>query len=539
MMRSRGGVGASSGSAALSSGPAGLLLVDDEAAVLSALSRTLGAEGYPIFLALSAKEALEILEREQIGVVVSDYAMQEIDGAALLAEVRERFPQVQRIMLTGHADRAALEEPRTFRFLTKPWDAPTLTLTIAASFDQFAMLTENARLWQLAEQQNRELRELNQQLESRVARRTAQLERAKLEWERTFDAIVDPVAIVGEHYQVQRANLAYARAAGTDIRSVIGGRCHALLARRDTPCPGCTLAEVISGEPARGADVVMAGRTLNLWTYPIGAEGVAEAAPGATCDLPSPGPRAAVCHYRDVTDERALAAELARTQKLASLGVFAGGVAHEINNPLGGILAFTQLLQRSAPSAAEVQHTLKDIELSALRCKRIIESLLSFVHGSEHLARARVDLGTILHETTAAFRKDYALGDGVELSCHAAPGLPALEADPAQLSQLLRILLQNAEEAMGGRQGTVTIEARVGDNASVIIEITDQGAGIPESQLSRVFDPFYTTKAGGPATGLGLSICHRIVEQHGGTIEIESEVGHGTRVRVTLPLVGV
>lgn len=536
----------------------GLLIVDDETPILAAIRRTLRAEPYTIHTAESGREGLRILEQHRIGVVISDYKMREMDGVQFLNIVRSRFPEIQRIMLTGQADQSAIQDvinqAQIFRFISKPWDPQALILTISASFDQYRVLRENERLWQITERQNRELRELNHSLEQRIERRTAQLGRAKIEWERTFDAIVDPVAIVSHRYEVVRANLAYAAKASVEIRDVPGKRCFEILAGRSAPCVGCPLARALLGEAPRGVDIAATNdRTLHVWAYPlrpvstdatsdpnlppVSLSGeMAALTEDITSNLPEigvePG-QAAVCYYRDVTDERALATELARTQKLASLGLFVGGVAHEINNPIGGILAFTQLLLRQG-NGESIDPVLKDIESSALRCKRIIESLLSFAQGSQHLRRSSVEIDELVREAVASFERDYLKGGlTVELEIGTRE---RVEVDPALIHQLLRNLLQNAEHATVGPGGLIRVSVEP-QGSMLAIEVTDRGRGIPEAQLSKIFDPFYTTKTDGRGTGLGLSICHRIVEQHSGSLDVRSKVGEGTTVRVLLPRV--
>ncbi|MCC7382657.1 MAG: response regulator [Deltaproteobacteria bacterium] len=513
----------------------GLLLVDDDPRTLSALQRALAGQAYQIYVTSSPAEALAILERAAVGVVVADYQMPEMDGASLLDQVRDRYPDIQRILLTGQPELvstlAIINRSQASRFLPKPWERDMLEATLASAFEQHRILRENHSLSALTERQNRDLRELNKSLEDRIQERTEQLHRAKREWERTFDAMSDPVAIVDARYQVQRANVAYGRAVGRSIRDVPGGRCHQSLADRDTPCPGCPLADALSGAPPRGADIEARSRTFNVWAYPVPElQGTAE--------------RTAVCAYRDVTEERTLTDQLARTQKLAALGLFVGGVAHEINNPLGSILAFTQLLQRTYRDRDEgLTETLADIEQSALRCRRIIKSLLSFAQRPEPLGGTHLDLLALVADAVRAFRRDYGGREDLSVECRMPESALKVKGDPALLHQLLRNLLQNAEDATRGRLGCVlvTVERRPASlrAGAASIEVTDNGAGIPAEDLPRIFDPFFSSKLEGEGSGLGLSICHRIVEQHGGVIEVQSEPGQGTTVRVLLPAIEV
>jgi two-component system NtrC family sensor kinase len=517
----------------------GLLLVDDEPTILVALRRVLAGQPYQIHTADNALEALRVLERERIAVVVSDYLMPDMNGVQFLNLVRARFPEIQRIIVTAKASldliQDVINQAQVFRFVNKPWDNQALLFTIEASFEQYRASHENERLRQLTERQNRELRDLNRDLEARIARRTRQLARAKAEWEQTFDAIVDPVAIVSARYEIVRANIAYAQATGVDIREIPRHRCHDILAGRDAPCVGCPLPAAVSGEPPRGVDVAgRAGRVLNVWAYALPNLGETDL-PGEVedtsdvVDVPPVG--SAVCHYRDVTDERALGAELQRTQKLASLGLFVGGVAHEINNPVGGVLAHAQLLLEQHRDDPELASALRHIETDALRMKRIIQSLLSFAHGSA-VRRTLIDAETLIRDAVAAFDRDYA-GKGhvpVRLELHGA--LPEVAVDGALIHQLIRNLLQNAEHAEP--RSEIRVSAR--STASALeLEVADDGVGISETNLQRIFDPFFTTKGQGRGTGLGLSLCYRIVEQHGGTIEARSRPGEGTTFRITIP----
>jgi two-component system NtrC family sensor kinase len=544
--------------------PPALLIVDDEPGILRAIKRELRAQEYPVICATSGSEALDILAREHIGVAISDYKMPEMDGVALLTRVKERWPNIQRIMLTGETDDTAvlevIDRSQVFRFVAKPWDPRALRLTIAASFEQYRLLKENQRLWRLYERQNRELKEMNRGLEAKIAARTAQLARAKSEWEQTFDAIVDPLAIVRGDHRVMRANLAYSAHAARPIRDVPGKLCYEMIAGRTEPCEGCPLQRAIVGETSRGVDVLgRNGRSLHVWAFPLRATRVArtasESGTTALTELLAAESEptqdilttvAAVCYYRDVTEERTLESKLARTEKLASLGLFVGGVAHEINNPLGGILAFTQLLLRSSTHDEELVKNLSEIERSALRAKRIIESLLSFAHGSQHLSQEAVDCETLVGEAVSTFNKDYGTSGRVRVEVAVQNDTPRIQGDPALLHQLLRNLLQNAENAMPVRGGEIRISARStvwqrGTHRirAVRLEVQDNGSGIPEAHLSRIFDPFFTTKDEKKGTGLGLSICHRIVEQHGGLIEVQSTVGRGTTFSIVLPAASV
>jgi nitrogen-specific signal transduction histidine kinase len=205
---------------------------------------------------------------------------------------------------------------------------------------------------------------------------------AKRQWEKTFDAISDPLMIIDESYLIRRANLALADDLGMAIQRIVGRKCHEVRRRStqsfagepDAPCAGCPVPEARQqGIPRDGEMPSRAGRLYRLRAYPLddsGDEGWPQAA-GSGDGTPPPRGEASsplmVCSYRDVTDEREMTRQLSNAEKLAAIGRLAGGVAHEINNPLGGILAFAQILLRDPCPPEEQREYLREIEKSACR----------------------------------------------------------------------------------------------------------------------------------------------------------------------------
>jgi two-component system NtrC family sensor kinase len=224
---------------------------------------------------------------------------------------------------------------------------------------------------------------------------------------------------------------------------------------------------------------------------------------------------------------------VAQSERLASLGMLAAGVAHEINNPLGGILSLTALTLEDLPADHPDRHNLEVVVRQTERCRDIVKGLLDFSRQSAAMMEDE-DVNDILAQTLALVSKQAAFFN-VQVVQHWAPDLPHVTADRQQLQQVFLNLLVNAVQAMG-EQGTITITTRSADDgAAAEVVIADTGSGIPPDLIDRIFDPFFTTKQGGTGTGLGLAIAYGIVTRHHGTISVESEVGKGTTFTIRLP----
>jgi signal transduction histidine kinase len=225
--------------------------------------------------------------------------------------------------------------------------------------------------------------------------------------------------------------------------------------------------------------------------------------------------------------------QLVQTEKLASIGQLAAGVAHEINNPLGSVLLYADILCKETPEENEQQREdLQMIIREANRCKTIVNDLLNFSRQNEILAQT-IDLNTMLHELAREQRKKE-LYVSVEILEDLDPALPAIQADPLQLHQVLVNLMNNAAEAMPDG-GELTLRTRPGSAPGfVAIGVQDTGSGISEENMKQIFTPFFTTKPIGKGTGLGLAIIYGIVKMHQGQISVQSEVGKGTTFTIML-----
>jgi two-component system NtrC family sensor kinase len=227
-------------------------------------------------------------------------------------------------------------------------------------------------------------------------------------------------------------------------------------------------------------------------------------------------------------------AAMDRQQRLASLGQLAAGVAHEINNPLGGILTFASLVQEELPKDSPIRGDVEEVVRQADRCRRIVQELLEFSRQRE-AQTAPHSINEIVGRTLTLLEKQASFHD-IKIVREFDPTRPIAVVDDSQLQQVFMNIILNAADAMNER-GTLTVTT-AHDRAAqeVFISFTDTGRGIPEDMREAIFDPFFSTKAPGKGTGLGLAVACRIVQAHRGRVEVASEVGRGSTFTVVLPL---
>lgn len=248
---------------------------------------------------------------------------------------------------------------------------------------------------------------------------------------------------------------------------------------------------------------------------------------------------------RDVTERkklqdqaRDLYQQLSQAEKLAALGQTMSGVAHELNNPLATILACAERLT-GRPLDSATRRDLDAIHNAADRAARIVRNLQTFAR-KRHTTRTTVDLNQVVRETLALRVYEQRIANIVILEALAA-GLPPVFADPHQIQQILLNLIVNAEQAMidAHGRGTLTLRSwQVPEREAVVLEVNDDGPGVPEELRPRIFDPFVTTKAVGKGTGLGLTVAYAIAQEHGGRIRMESTPDVGASFFLELPVVG-
>jgi PAS domain S-box-containing protein len=254
----------------------------------------------------------------------------------------------------------------------------------------------------------------------------------------------------------------------------------------------------------------------------------------------------------DVTDRLRQEEMLRRSERMAGLGTTLAGVAHELNNPLTAVIGFAQIMAKT-PRDDDDRVGLETIHREAMRAARIVKDLLTFTRKQDGTRVEPIDVNAVVEYILSTRR--YALETrGVRCILNLDPSLPPVAADRSQIEQVLLNLLVNAEQALtptldapasetsentdGTPRGAIGISTERSDN-EIVLQISDTGCGISPEDLSRIWDPFWTTKPEGEGTGLGLSVVHGIVSAHGGTIEVTSDLGGGTTFMIRLPITTV
>jgi PAS domain S-box-containing protein len=235
---------------------------------------------------------------------------------------------------------------------------------------------------------------------------------------------------------------------------------------------------------------------------------------------------------RNVTKERRLQRQLVQADKLAAIGKLAAGVAHEINNPLTGILAYAEDMLEEMEGNEELRADCEVILRETLRCREIVRNLLDFAKQSEPRFRM-ANLNEVVEHTLALVERLATFKD-VEIDQSLAGNLPPVSGDPYQLQQVVLNLLVNSAEGMGGKGKVRIVTSLAEDGRTCRISVHDNGPGIPEEAIGRIFEPFFSTKKS--THGLGLAVSWGIVERHGGRIEAENRPDGGATFRVILPV---
>lgn len=237
---------------------------------------------------------------------------------------------------------------------------------------------------------------------------------------------------------------------------------------------------------------------------------------------------------KDIEQRRQVEEQIAQADKLASIGQLSAGIAHEINNPMGIILGYTQLLLRNEDRDSEKYADLKTIEKHVRNCKSIVEGLLNFARTSKPREDV-IRIDEAIDDVLSFIQQHAGLGN-IEVRKEYNPALPQMLLDEKKIKQVLMNLIMNAKHAIGDK-GVLSLSTSMNTSGhQVMVRIADTGYGIEKKNLPQIFNPFFTTKPTGEGTGLGLSVSYGIIKNHGGEILVESKAGEGSTFTIVLPV---
>jgi PAS domain S-box-containing protein len=343
---------------------------------------------------------------------------------------------------------------------------------------------------------------------------------SKRHLEAIFDGIRDKLSIQTPDYQILRVNRAVIENYHTEFKDLIGKKCYEAYYQRTLPCEKCPVSVTLqTHQPTFSIKKFLENDTTQrIFSYPISDD---------------KGNLVSVIEYvQDITEEKRLQEQLIQSEKLAGVGILASGIAHEINNPLSGIIGMAELcLVEEDPQ--EIKNYLTDILTCGQRISEIAKGLRSYSRIAKDESQTLVDANEVLESSLKMVRLGMKM-DSVEVIKKFQP-LEKIEANIGEIQQVFSNLMTNAFQAMNGKGGTLTLATRSSAD-SVEVKVSDNGVGIPQKNLNQIFDPFFTTKNPGEGTGLGLNIVYRIVTKYEGTIDVESKVNVGTTFTVKFPI---
>jgi len=338
-----------------------------------------------------------------------------------------------------------------------------------------------------------------------------------------FDNLPEAMYIIDRSYRLIAVNAVRAIRSTDEPALLVGKLCYESLYGQSEPCQGCLVADTfyrrkVTNRTNRQWEGVNDPMEWEINTYPIVDE--------------KDEVNQVILVEKDVTDKRRLEGSLTQSEKMAAVGELAAGIAHEINNPLTVILANAQLLQRELPPNEDWQELVDLISRAGTRALHAVKGLLNFAR-KEQFEFLPTDINETIERSLDMVQHEL-VTRGVELTYEPADNLPLLRASPNHLQGVWLNLIMNGMDAMDKEERHIRVVSCQQGN-DVRVSISDNGQGIPPEKLSRIFEPFFTTKDRDRGTGLGLSVCHRVIKQHGGLILVDSKVGEGTTFTVVIP----
>jgi two-component system, NtrC family, sensor kinase len=495
-----------------------ILLVDDEESIRNMMRMTLELDGYQVLMAEDGPTALNIFKQTAPDVTLLDVKLPGMDGVEVLGCIRAMDPDAEVVMITGHGDMDMAVEclrREASDFLTKPVGEALLGIAIKRSLERLGL--------------KHKIRQYTRNLETLVREANVELERAYRFRENLIENCPDALVCIRKGGDVIIFNSAAEKLLGYRKAEVIGKM------------------SIVSFYPPGMAKQIMKQMRSNEF----GGPGILQKRQAHLVDkhgdeipvsisaaiLYDEGKEwGSVGIFTDIREKLKLEKQLLRSEKLSSLGKLSAGIAHEINQPLTGVLTFAHLLLRKHKEDERTRKDLETIVRETTRIRGIVQGILDFARETRMQKTPR-KIQEVLDQTLEVIVHQQRFF-GITLKKEYDPSVPEVVVDSNLMEQVFMNIILNALDAMHG-SGTLTVTTSR-SNGWVDVVFADTGLGMPEEVIDKIFDPFFTTKDSteGMGMGLGLAVSYGIVKGHNGDIVVVSEQGKGTTFTVRLPIEG-
>lgn len=417
-------------------------------------------------------------------------------------------------------DEIGVNESEERRFVSRQLSRPvTKLLSIPLKRKSLGSFSPSCVLYIENDMQDDAMSEFMQFMKKRLQPMSVTVDRILLEyqamfvayqWESTFDGIAHPVAIIDSEWNLLRANKEFYSEIQKETKQIV---------------QKAFIDKAIKSRQSQSTDIHVEGKIFTVYSYPI-------------YQANSKKVTHVINYYFDITESRKLYGRVVQNEKLGAIGLLAGNIAHELNNPLTGVRSLSQVIKAELDKDKwqQVFDDISEVELAAERCQQIIKNLLEFSDSETNEELVEVSLKDVIEKTlplvkTAMRQHSYHLEIDLDVSVRVKVSL---------LQQVIFNLVNNACQAMEDA-GNLTLRTRLDEcdeSKTIFFDIEDTGPGIEEDILEHIFEPFFTTKDDGKGTGLGLSMSRSIVERFGGQLLVRSDVGKGTCFSIQLPQIG-
>ena len=485
-----------------------ILIVDDDPRMCESLKVLLSSQDYELKTSNSVKEAIECLDNYAFDLVLLDIVMGEENGFTVMDHIISQKLDILVVMITGHTSpERAIEALRkgAYDFLKKPFEPEELLTTMRNALNQ-----------RIQEKSNHLL--------------DRKLQVSEEKYRCMMESMKDAVYICSSEFRIEYMNPRMISRIGYDAS---GELCHKAIYDSDEKCSWCVFDRIQEGEHVDyELENPKDNRYYSITNSPIRHSG--ESISNLTI-------------VRDITESKAIEAQLYQARKMGSIGTLAGGIAHDFNNILSGIMGYTELALDSVERESQLYNNLQEVFRAGNRARDLVKQILTFSRQTGQ-DRKPIQVRHIVNEALKFLRASLPTSTEVRRNIQSDA---LVLADPTQIHQVLMNLCANADHAMREKGGVLEVKLEeveldadftalqpdMKPGAYLNLTVSDTGNGMPPDVLERIFDPFFTTKETGEGTGMGLSVVHGIIGSYGGAITAYSEPGQGSTFKVYLPII--